>query len=159
MRPVAQTSCTGMRMSEALLQPCVRPAKPVGIGHGWLGPAGEVAQWTAQLLAWLWLGQQGAHLGWPWASGVLAVAVWWSLRVLCRGAAWAFRSPSAVVGCFGFLTALGAWLTAQLGAGVGAHASLLGLAAVWGVWSALIETRSQLSSFMDLRSAHIFQLE
>jgi len=137
-----------MPRSDALCLPRAQPAQAARAGHAWLGPAGEVAQWTAQLLAWLWLGQQGAHLGWPWASGVLAVAVWWSLRVLCRGAAWAFRSPSAVVGCFGFLTALGAWLTAQLGAGVGAHASLLALAAVWGVWSALIETRSQVSTFL-----------
>jgi len=140
-----------MPRSEVLCASRAQPAQAVGVGHGWLGCAGEVAQWTAQLLAWLWLGQQGAHLGWSWASGVLAVALWWSLRVLCRGAGWAFRSPSAVVGCFGFLTALGAWLTAQLGAGVGAHASLLALAAVWGVWSALIETRSQVSTFQPGR--------
>jgi hypothetical protein len=117
----------------------------------WLAHAGEVAQWTAQLLGWLWLGQQGMHLGWSLASGVMAVAVWWALRVLCRGSGWAFRSSSAVVGVFGVLTALGVCLPGVLGAGLWAHVSLLVVAAVWGVWGALIETRSQVSTFQSGR--------
>lgn len=122
-------------------------------GHAWLSHPGEVAQWTNQLLAWLWLGQQGQRLGWSSASGVLAVAVWWAARVLCRGTPWAFRCPSAVVGLLGALTALGVvglgWVGASAGAWV--HVSLLALASVWGMWSALIETRSQVSSFQSGR--------
>jgi hypothetical protein len=115
--------------------------------RAWLADAGEVAQWTAQLLAWLWLGEQGQRLGWPLASGVWAVAVWWAVRVLCRGTAWAFRSPSALLGALGLVTALGVTLSGQASAGPWGQGLLLALAAVWGGWSALVETRSQTSSF------------
>lgn len=134
----------GMRMSER------RPLSAFAPARTWLADAGEVAQWMAQILAWLWLGQQGQRLGWSLASGVLPVALWWAMRVLCRGSGWAFRCPSALVGGLGFLTALGvglsSWISAR--AGVGDQGALLLLAAVWGTWSALVETRTQASSFV-----------
>jgi hypothetical protein len=146
MRQVALTNCMDMPMSDVMH--ALRARQPDLV---WLAHAGEVAQWTSQLLAWLWLGQQGMHLGWSLASGVMAVAVWWALRVLCRGSGWAFRSSSAVVGVCGVLTALGVCLPGSLGTGFLAHVSLLVVAAVWGVWSALIETRSQVSTFRSGR--------
>ena len=158
MLQAARTSCTGMRMSDASRLTRSKAAEHglrSDAGHAWLSHTGEVAQWTNQLLAWLWLGQQGQRLGWSLASGVLAVAVWWAARVLCRGTPWAFRCPSVVVGLLGALTALGVvglgWVGASAGAWV--HASLLALALVWGVWTALIETRSQVSSFQSGRMA------
>ena len=104
--------------------------------RAWLADAGEVAQWTAQLLAWLWLGEQGQRLGWPLASGVWAVAVWWAVRVLCRGTGWAFRSPSALLGALGTVVALSGADPAVFGEGASLHATLLGqslLSAVLGL--------------------------
>jgi hypothetical protein len=63
MRRQAVTSCMAMPLSD-------RPSAP------WTAHAGEVAQWTTQLLAWLWMAEQGARWGWTTASGVLAVALW-----------------------------------------------------------------------------------
>lgn len=144
MLRVALTNCMGMPASDGMHT--LRARQPHLV---WLAHAGEVAQWTAQLLGWLWLGQQGMHLGWSLASGVMAVAVWWSLRVLCRGSGWAFRRASAVVGVCGVMTALGVCLPGILGSGLWAHVSLWVVAAVWGVWSALIETRSRVSTFQS----------
>ncbi|PUE35077.1 hypothetical protein B9Z52_04235 [Limnohabitans sp. Jir72] len=119
----------------------------------WLAHAGEVAQWAVLLLGWLWLGEQGMRLGWSMASGVLAVAVWWAARIVCRGSGWAFQTASSVMGVCGVLTACGVWLPGLLARPAAAHAGLLVLAAVWGLWSALIETRTRVSTFQMGRVA------
>ena len=115
--------------------------------NDWLAHAGEVAQWTLLLLGWLWLGEQGSRLGWSLASGVMAVALWWTARLMCRGQAWVFRCPPLLIGLGGLLTALGVALTSQLPDQAAAHLSLLMLALLWGLWSAMVETRSQVSTF------------
>lgn len=116
-------------------------------GRQALTHAGEVAYWGVMLLAWLWLGEQGMRLGWSLASGVLAVSLWWAVRILCRGRLWALPRRPLWMGVCGGLTALGVWLPGAMHDGANAHAALLAVAVVWGVWSALIETRSQTSTF------------
>jgi hypothetical protein len=113
----------------------------------WLAHAGEVAQWTVMLLGWLWLGEQGMRLGWSLASGVLAVSLWWAVRIMCRGRLWALQSSPLWIGLIGLLTAWGVWLPVWMHDAASAHGALLALAVLWGVWSALIETRSQTSTF------------
>jgi hypothetical protein len=85
-----------MRMSE---HPSAGPPSPSALTH-----AREVAHWLVLLLGWLWLGEQGMHWGWPLASGVLAVALWWAVRLLCRGSAWALCCGPWAVGLLGLLT-------------------------------------------------------
>ena len=131
MPPVGQTNCMGMRMSEARR----------------LAHAGEVAHWAVLLLGWLWLGEQGMRLGWSLASGVLAVALWWSARLLCRGSAWALRTRPASMAWFGGLSALGVCLPEALASLNLAHAGLCLVAMVWGAWTGLVETRSRVSTF------------
>ena len=129
-----RTNCTGMPMSEAdRLHP----------GGAWLAHAAEVARWSVMLLGWLWLGEQGMRLGWSWASGVLAVALWWAVRIVCRGQSWRLKSPALIMGLCGVSTVLGVCLTQGLNDRAMAHGALLLVAVVWGVWSALLETRSQ----------------
>lgn len=138
MQQAALMNCIVMRMSEALsvkLSP-----------NDWLAHAGEVAQWTLLLLGWLWLGEQGSQLGWSLASGVMAVALWWTARLMCRGQAWAFRCPPLLIGLGGLITALGVALTSQL-PDQAARLILLMVALLWGLWSAMVETRSQVSTF------------
>lgn len=139
MRRVALTNCTGMPMSDT---PVTTPQAHTALTH-----AGEVAHWFVLLLGWLWLGEQGMHLGWSWASGVLAVAVWWAVRLLCRGSAWAFGCQPYVVGFWGGFTVLGVCVLQSAMAQPFAHGLLLGVAVAWGLWSALIETRSRVSTF------------
>ena len=139
MRRVARTSCTGMPMSDT---PVAAPQATTALTH-----AGEVAHWLVLLLGWLWLGEQGMHFGWSWASGVLAVVVWWSVRLLCRGSAWAIACQPLVVGLCAWVTVLGACLLESTMPQPFAHALLLGVAMSWGLWSALIETRSRVSTF------------
>jgi hypothetical protein len=140
MRRAVLTSCMAMRLSD-------RPPAP------WVAHAGEVAQWTTQLLAWLWLTQQGARWGWTTASGVLAVALWWAVRVLVRGQRWSFQSAPWVLGVCGGLTAGLVWLPEMLLPSPWTHAALLLAAGVWGAWSALIETRSLDGTFRVSRLA------
>jgi len=121
----------GMRMSEARR----------------LAHAGEVAHWAVLLLGWLWLGEQGMRLGWSLASGVLAVVLWWSARLLCRGSAWALRTSPASMAWFGGLSALGVCLPEALASLNLAHAGLCLVALVWGAWTGLVETRSRVSTF------------
>lgn len=138
MQQAALMNCIVMRMSEALsvkLSP-----------NDWLAHAGEVAQWTLLLLGWLWLGEQGSQLGWSLASGVMAVALWWTARLMCRGQAWVFRCPPLLIGLGGLITALGVALTSQL-PDQAARLILLMVALLWGLWSAMVETRSQVSTF------------
>ncbi len=140
MQQAALTSCTAMRQSEL---------KALEGQQGAWVHAGEVAQWVVLLLGWIWLGEQGMRLGWSLASGVLPVALWWAVRLLCRGSAWALRAAPAVVGGCGLLTAGAVFLpTSALGLHTSASLLALGfLAAVWGLWSALIETRNPVSTF------------
>ncbi len=109
--------------------------------------AGEVAQWTLQLLGWLWLGEQGMRQGWAMASGVLAVALWWAVRILLRGSAWALRAKPRAVAWLGLLSACVVGLPELLVPFGAAHVGLLAVALLWGAWSALVETRSQVSTF------------
>jgi hypothetical protein len=95
----------------------------------------------------LWLGEQGMRLGWSLASGVLAVALWWAVRIVCRGRFWTRQSRPLLMGFLGLLTAWGMWLPVWMPDTATAHAALLILAGVWGMWGALIETRSQTSTF------------
>ena len=118
------------------------PASPRSLAH-----AGEAAQWTVVLLAWLWLGEQGALRGGPWASGVLAVALWWAARLLSRGSAWAQQAPARVMGVCGLMTACSLWLADLLALYGVAHGALLGVALCWGLWTGAIETRSRVSTF------------
>lgn len=138
-------------MSEARTHPT---ASPTVLTH-----AGEVAHWTVMLLGWLWLGEQGMRLGWSLASGVLAVALWWAVRLLCRGSPWALQSRAATMAWCGGLSAAGVWLPELMAllpaAAVNAsavnmaHAGLLIVALLWGAWSGLIETRSRFSTFQS----------
>lgn len=119
---------------------------------GTLAHAGEVAQWAIMLLGWLWLGEQGMRQGWSMASGVLAVSLWWSARLLCRGSHWAFHARPTVLAVCGGLSALGVWLPEALrplnaGPLNLAHAGLLAVALLWGAWCGLVETRSRVSTF------------
>ena len=128
-----------MPMSETRTSPT---ASPTVLAH-----AGEVAHWAVMLLGWLWLGEQGMRLGWSLASGVLAVALWWAVRIVCRGRFWTRQARPLLMGLLGLLTAWGMWLPVWMPDTATAHAALLVLAGVWGMWGALIETRSQTSTF------------
>ena len=139
MSQVGRTNCMGMPMSDTPV--ALRPV-PTALTH-----AREVAHWLVLLLGWLWLGEQGMQWGWSWASGVLAVALWWAVRLLCRGSALALRCGPWAVGLLGLLTVCGLYGLQSTMTQPWAHGVLLGLAAVWGLWSALIETRSQVSTF------------
>lgn len=85
------------------------------------------------LAAWLLLGWLGQRLGWSFASGVLPVVVWWTVR--CSGGAFsALVGPLKVwppAGAAGLLA-----LLPLLPAGPAALAVLLLAAALWGCWSA-----------------------
>jgi len=109
--------------------------------------AGEVAHWAVMLLGWLWLGEQGMRLGWSVASGLLAVALWWAVRIVCRGRYWTRQSRPLLMGLLGLLTTWGVWLPIWMRDTATAHAALLFLSVVWGCWCALVETRSQTSTF------------
>lgn len=109
--------------------------------------ASEVAHWVVVLLGWVWLGEQGMRIGWTMASGLLPVAAWWAVRMLCRGRAWVFHCPPVLLGLAGLLTASGVWLLGQLPSTSESHAWLLSLAVVWGAWNACIETRSTSSTY------------
>jgi hypothetical protein len=130
-------------MSEARTFPTANPkVSPTGLAH-----AGEVAHWAVMLLGWLWLGEQGMRWGWSLASGLLAVALWWAVRIVCRGRTWTRQARPVLMGLLGLLTAWGVWLPVWMPDTATAHAALLALAVVWGFWGAQIETRSQTSSF------------
>ena len=116
-------------------------------GPAALAHAGEVAQWVVLLLGWLWLGEQGMRLAWPLASGVLAVALWWTVRIVCRGMAPAWACSAAAMGALGGLTAAGVALLALPMHRAVAPVLLMFLASLWGLWCAVIDTRSQTSSF------------
>ena len=87
------------------------------------------------------------RLGWSLASGVVAVSLWWMVRLACRGSTLAVACTPRLLGVLGLLTAFGVLLPMQMAQPHTAHASLLALALLWGVWSALIDTRTQVSTF------------
>ena len=105
---------------------------------GWQVAALALARWTALLMGWVWLGQQGQRLSWSLASGLTAVVLWWTVR-LCL-AHWArvqpgwLRSSRSVSVLLGLCTAAGALALSQVSAGTPALMGLLGLATVWGAW-------------------------
>jgi hypothetical protein len=114
---------------------------------GWQVPALAHARWTALLMGWVWLGQQGQRLSWSLASGLTAVVLWWAVR-LCL-AHWArvqpglFRSSRSVSLVLGLCTAAGALGLSQASAGTPALMGLLGLATVWGAWCGALDQQQQ----------------
>ena len=114
---------------------------------GWQVPALALARWTALLMGWVWLGQQGQRLSWSLASGLTAVVLWWAVR-LCL-AHWArvqpglFRSSRPVSLVLGLCTAAGALGLSQASTGTPALMGLLGLATVWGAWCAALDQQQQ----------------
>lgn len=104
--------------------------------------AHALARWIVLLTGWVWLGQQGQRLGWSLASGVLAVALWWALRVLFAQSGFVQRLPRQASVWLGTATAGGALGVASLAASPSAHALLLVLCTVWALWSAALEASS-----------------
>lgn len=115
--------------------------------------SGAVAQWIVIMLGWLWLGEQGSRLGWSNASGVLAVSFWWAARILFRGQEWVFNLSSKTILILGALVTSGVWIVPTLNSNDGVHVVLLGLALVWGAWTAIIETRSRSAGYTAGRIA------
>lgn len=91
------------------------------------------------LAAWVLLGWLGQRLGWSFASGVLPVVVWWTLR--CGGAAFAAPGPSPSVWPLAGAGLLLATLPV-LPPGGAALLVLLAAAALWGGWSASLASAS-----------------
>jgi hypothetical protein len=123
-------------MAMQTLKPTFKLQLSSGLAH-----MHAVALWVAQILAWLWLGHIGMHLGWSVASGVGAVAVWWVARIVLRDSPWAARCPASMVLLLG---ASSAGLVCALAYGPSAlatHGLLLALAAMWGVWCAVMEAQ------------------
>lgn len=134
-------------MSEHLDRVPVQAVGSTRTGVSALVHAGEVAQWTLILLGWLWLGEQGMRLGWSLVGGVLPVAVWWAARLLSRGRTWALQASPLGMGLLGLFTACGvAWPGFVMDPDA-AHASLLVVALLWGIWCGVVESRSQASTF------------
>lgn len=105
-----------------------------------LPPAAHaLARWTVLLMGWVWLGQQGQRLGWSVASGVLAVALWWALRLVFGRCVRQPARPRSTAVLLGVVTVAGVLLLAQSATGTPARALLLALAAVWALWSASLE--------------------
>ena len=139
MRQVGPINCTPTAMFE---RPPNAPQKAAPLDH-----AAELAHWVILLLGWLWLGEKGTLVAWPWVNGVLLVALWWAVRVVCRGRAWVLKAPPKVLGLLGLLTASGLACLGRLNDPLAAQGLLLCLAGVWGLWCAMVETRSPSSAF------------
>jgi hypothetical protein len=105
----------------------------------WRAPALALARWTALLMGWVWLGAQGQRLGWSIASGVLAVALWWALRLVLAHLAWREAPARRTVLALGMLTAAGAGFVAQADAGPASLWMLMALAALWAAWSVALD--------------------
>ncbi|MDP2442171.1 MAG: hypothetical protein U1D36_18455 [Hydrogenophaga sp.] len=102
-------------------------------------PAQALARWTVLLMGWVWLGEQGQRIGWSMASGLLAVALWWALRLLFAARPSRIALPAPARAALGAATAAGALLVAQTEPGATAQALLLALAVLWAAWSATLE--------------------
>ena len=109
--------------------------------------AAELAHWIVVLLGWIWMGEQSMLSGGPLVGGLLPVAMWWAVRLLCRGSSWAFQLPPFMFGLFGFMAVIGVWIWGLMTSTSSSLEWLMGLAVIWGVWLALIETRTQTSTF------------
>jgi hypothetical protein len=90
-------------------------------------------------MGWVWLGAQGQRLGWSLASGVLAVALWWALRLVLAHLAWRETPARRTVLALGMLTAAGAGFVARADAGPASLWMLMALAALWAAWSVLLD--------------------
>jgi hypothetical protein len=109
----------------------------------WEIPALALARWTALFMGWVWLGQQGQRLSWTLASGLTAVALWWAVRLLAvRWPGWRIGSSRSGLLTLGLTTATGAMALSQASAGTPALLGLLTLAAVWGAWTAALDSLS-----------------
>lgn len=107
-------------------------------------PALALARWTALLMGWVWLGQQGQRLSWSLASGLTAVALWWAMRLCMAGWRRANPGPSRLVSLvLGLTTAAGALALSRFSAGTPALMGLLALAAVWAAWCAALDQQQQ----------------
>jgi hypothetical protein len=91
------------------------------------------------LAAWLLLGWLGQRLGWSFASGLLPVVVWWTVR--CHGTVFPAHGALPKVWPPVGAAALLASLT-LLPSGPAALAVLLLAAALWGGWSASLARMS-----------------
>ena len=118
-----------MRMSE--------PKPPHAIGLR--APALALARWTTLLMGWVWLGAQGQRLGWSLAGGVLAVALWWALRLVLARLHWQAPAPPTRL-ALGMLTAAGAGTVARLDGGQASFWALVVLATLWAAWSVALDT-------------------
>jgi hypothetical protein len=102
----------------------------------WQAPAQAFARWTALLMGWVWLGQQGQRLSWSIASGLTAVALWWAVRMILApkplGRAANARHISLALG---LSAAAGATWLGRAESGPLAQTVLLGLAVVWAAWT------------------------
>lgn len=105
-----------------------------------------LARWTALLTGWVWLGAQGQRLGWSLASGLLAVALWWALRLVFeRRAPWSSVPSRRLLLGSGLATALGAGWVAQAEVNGVSMVALLMVAALWALWSVALDARAMAS--------------
>ena len=97
-------------------------------------------------MGWVWLGQQGQRLSWSIASGVAAVAIWWTVRLVLteRPPILADNARRATL-TWGLAAAAGATWLSQAAPGILAHLGLLALAMVWGVWASMLEQQARRS--------------
>ena len=102
-------------------------------------PTLALARWTALLMGWVWLGAQGQRLGWSLASGVLAVALWWALRLVFAQGMWREKPARRTLLALGLLTAAGAAFVARADAGPASFWMLMALAALWAAWSVALD--------------------
>ncbi|AOW12827.1 hypothetical protein LPB72_17695 [Hydrogenophaga crassostreae] len=102
-------------------------------------PALALARWIALLMGWVWLGEQGQRLGWSLASGVLAVALWWALRLVLAQRMWREAPARRTTLSLGVLAAAGAGFVARSDAGPASFWMLMALAALWAAWSAALD--------------------
>lgn len=110
---------------------------------GWQVPALALARWTTLLMGWVWLGQQGQRLSWSLASGLTAVVLWWSMRLfMARRLRGRMRASRSGLLALGMTTVTGAMALSQASAGTPALLGLLMLAAVWGTWTAALDSHS-----------------
>ena len=102
----------------------------------WQAPAQALARWTALLMGWVWLGQQGQRLSWSVASGVAAVTVWWAVRLILASKPLGHAANARHISlALGLSTAAGAAWLARAETGLLAQTVLLALAVVWAAWA------------------------
>ncbi len=103
-------------------------------------PALALARWTALLMGWVWLGAQGQRLSWSLASGVLAVALWWTLRLILARQPWHAATARRTRLALGVFTAAGAGIVARADSGGPASFwMLMALTSLWAAWSVALD--------------------